>query len=78
MILKVKSLVSTTYLYPPQSKYNNRLCWLNAEMEERGKEREKKRVVSLQPTWAQESRKSVRQTSGPYINSEELTTIWVD
>jgi hypothetical protein len=60
MILKVKSLVSTTYLYPPQSKYNNRLCWLNAEVEERGEEREKKQVVNLQPAWAQESRNYVR------------------
>jgi hypothetical protein len=40
-----------------------------------GGEREEKRDVSLQPAWAQEPRNSVRETSGPYINNEELTTI---
>jgi hypothetical protein len=43
--------------------------------EERGERREEKWAVSLQLAWAQESRNSVRETSGPCINSEELTTI---
>ena len=41
---------------------------LNDEAEER---KEEKRVVSLQLVWTQEPRKSVRETSGPYINCEE-------
>jgi hypothetical protein len=46
-------------------------------MEERKKERGEKRGVSLQPACAQEPRNFIRQTYGPYINGEELTTIWV-
>ena len=46
-------------------------------MEERWKEREEKRAVSLQPAWTQEPRNSVRETSGPCINSEDVTIIWV-
>jgi hypothetical protein len=42
------------------------LSWLDVEVEER----EEKRAVSLQPAWAQEPRNFVRETSGPYINSE--------
>ena len=34
--------------------------------------RDEKGVVCLQPAWAQEPRNSVRETSGPYINYEEL------
>ena len=48
------------------------LSRLNDEVEERREKREKKRAVSLQPAWTQESRKSVRETSGPYINCEEM------
>jgi hypothetical protein len=44
-------------------------------MEERGKKREKKRAVSLQPAWTQKPKNSMRQRSGPYINSEDITTI---
>ena len=44
-------------------------------MGERGEERDEKRAISLQSAQAQESKKYVRQTSGPYIYSEELTTI---
>jgi hypothetical protein len=40
---------------------------LNAKVEER----EEKQVVSLQPTWTQEPRNSMRHTSGPCINSED-------
>ena len=42
-------------------------------MEERGEEREE--VDSLQPASTQEPRNLVREISGPYINSEGLTTI---
>jgi hypothetical protein len=45
-------------------------------VEERAKKREEKRAVSLQLTWTQEPRNSVRQTSGPCINSEDVTIIW--
>jgi len=45
---------------------------LNDEVEERRDEREEKRAVSFQPVWTQEPRKSVRETSGPYINCEEM------
>jgi hypothetical protein len=45
-------------------------------VEERGDEREEKRVISLQPAWAQELRKSMRETSGSCVNDEKLTTIW--
>ena len=44
-----------------------KLAKYNAEVAERGEEREEKRVVSFQTAWAQEHRKSVRETSGPYI-----------
>jgi len=44
---------------------------LNDEVKERRDEREEKRNVSLQLVWTQEPRKSVRETSGPYINYEE-------
>jgi hypothetical protein len=44
-------------------------------VEKRGEEREEKRDVTLQPVWAQESKKSVRETSGPCINDEKLTII---
>jgi len=44
---------------------------LNDEVEERRDEREEKRAVSLPPVWTQESKKSVRETSVPYINCEE-------
>jgi len=40
-------------------------------VKERRDEREEKRNVSLQLIWTQEPRKSVRETSGPYINYEE-------
>ena len=42
---------------------------LNDKVEER---REEKWDVSLQPVWAQEPRKSVRETSGLCINGGEL------
>jgi hypothetical protein len=45
---------------------------VNAEFKEREEEREEKRVVSLQPAWAQGPRNFVREVSGPCINSEEL------
>ena len=48
---------------------------LNDEVEERREEREEKRAVSLQPAWAQELKKYVRETGGSYINCEELTII---
>ena len=51
---------------------------LNDEVEKKREEREEKRVVSLQPVWAQEPRKSVRETDRLYINCEELTIIQVD
>ena len=41
------------------------------------KEREEKRAVSLQPAWTQEPRISVRETSEPRINYEDITTIEV-
>jgi len=47
-------------------------------MEEGREEREDKRAVSLQLVYAQEPKKLVRVTGGTYINSEELTIIWVD
>ena len=47
---------------------------LNDKVEER---REEKWDVSLQPVWAQEPRKSVREIDGPCINCEELTIIQV-
>ena len=59
-----------------KSKYNKQaVSRLNAKVEERGEEREEKRAVSLQPVWAQEPRKSVRETSGPCVNYKEPTTI---
>ena len=41
------------------------------KVEKRGKEREEKRAIILQPVWTQEPRNSVRHTSGPCINSED-------
>jgi len=46
-------------------------------VEERREEREEKRAVSLQPAWAQQPRKSVRETIGPCINCGELTIVQV-
>ena len=46
-------------------------------MEKRREEIEEKRVVSLQPVWAQESRKSVREICVLCINIEELTIVQV-
>jgi hypothetical protein len=43
-------------------------------VEERRKEREEKRAIHLQLAWAQEPRNSTKETSGPYINYEEVTT----
>ena len=51
---------------------------MNAEVEEREKEREEKRVVSLQSASTQEPRNFVRETSELYINDEErLITVQV-
>ena len=49
--------------------------WLNDEVEERREEGEEKRAVTLQPAWAQELKKFVRETCMPCINCEELTII---
>jgi hypothetical protein len=43
--------------------------------EEKREVREEKRVVSLQSSYTQELRNFVRETSGPCIDDEELTTI---
>jgi len=48
---------------------------LNDKVEERREEREEKWAISLQPAWAQELRKSVREIGGSCINCEELTII---
>jgi hypothetical protein len=46
-------------------------------MEKNGEEREENQAVSLQAAKAQEPGKFVREISGPYINSEELTIRWM-
>ena len=47
-------------------------------MRKKRREREEKRVVSLQPVLTQEPRNFVIETSGPYTNDEELNTIRVE
>jgi hypothetical protein len=50
---------------------------INDKVEERREEREEKQAVSLQPAWAEELRKSMRETCGLYINCEELTIVHI-
>ena len=56
-----------------QSKYyDGAVRKLNAEVNQRGEKREKRRVVSLQPTSTQEQKNFMKETSEPYMNDEEL------
>jgi hypothetical protein len=52
---------------------------LNAEMEEKEKERDERWAANLQPAWTQKPRHFVRGTCEPYFNDEELNyyTSWL-